>query len=232
MGVNLLPRSGKLCSFDCIYCECGWNRDGRTAEKMPDAAMVTEAMERSLAAFRQNGESIDTITFAGHGEPTLNPDFPEIMDATLLLRDRYFPEASVAVLSNALTLDKPDILASVRKADLPILKLDAPTTAQMRKMNRPNGNWTIEEVVGNLEKMEGSFIMQTMFLAGADPDYTVDPEALEAWFDIVRHLRPRRIMAYTLDRPAPQDGLQKLSVETIAGLLQPLLEEGFDIQIN
>lgn len=232
LGVNLLPRSGKLCSFDCIYCECGWNRDGRTSEKMPDAAAVARALEESLASFSRKGEKLDTITFAGHGEPTLNPAFPEIMDAAISLRDRYCPSASIAVLSNATTLDKPEILAAVRKADLPILKLDAPTTAQMCSMNRPNGNWTIEDIVSNLGKMNGDFIMQTMFLSGADPDYTVDEESLKAWFGIVRHLHPRRIMVYTLDRPAPQEGLEKLTVETMHELLLPLLEEGFDIQIN
>lgn len=232
LGVNLLPRGGKLCSFDCIYCECGWNRDGRTSEKMPDESTVVEALEESLSSFSRRRESVDTITFAGHGEPTLNPDFPGIMDATLRLRDRYCPGASIAVLSNALTLDKPEILAAIRKADLPILKLDAPTTAQMRSMNRPNGNWSISDIVANLEKMEGDFIMQTMFLSGADPDYTVDRKSLEAWFDIVRHLHPRRIMAYTLDRPAPMEGLQKIAVEKIHDLLLPLLEEGYDIQIN
>lgn len=232
LGVNLLPRSGKLCSFDCIYCECGWNSDGRTSEKMPSSAAVVAALEESLASFSRNGEKIDTITFAGHGEPTLNPAFPEIMDATVSLRNRYCPCASIAVLSNATTLDRPEILAAVRKADLPILKLDAPTTAQMRSMNRPNSNWTIEDIVLNLGRMNGDFIMQTMFLGGADPDYTVDKKALEAWFEIVRHLHPRRIMAYTLDRPAPQEGLKKLTVETMREILHPLLDEGFDIQIN
>ncbi|MCQ2166482.1 MAG: radical SAM protein [Bacteroidales bacterium] len=232
LGVNLLPQGGKLCNFDCIYCECGWNRDGRTSEKMPDAATVTSAMEKSLASFMQKGERIDTITFAGHGEPTLNPDFPQIMDATLELRDRYCPDASIAVLSNALTLDRPGVLSSLRKADLPILKLDAPTTAFMRAVNRPNVNVTVEEIVRNLEKMEGDFIMQTMFLTGAELDYGADREALEAWLDIVRRLHPRRIMAYTLDRPAPSEGLGKMDSAAIRRLLRPLLDEGFDIQIN
>ncbi len=232
LGVNLLPRSGKLCSFDCIYCECGWNRDGRTSERMPDAAAVARALEESLASFSLKGDKLDTITFAGHGEPTMNPAFPEIMDAAISLRDRYCPCASIAVLSNATTLDRPEILAAVRKADLPILKLDAPTTAQMYRINRPNGNWTIEDIVSNLEKMNGDFIMQTMFLGGADPDYSADGEALDAWAGIVRHLHPSRIMVYTLDRPAPQEGLEKLTVETMHELLLPLIEEGFDIQIN
>lgn len=231
LGVNLLPAGGKLCNFDCIYCECGWNRDGRTSEKMPDLAKVSEALDRSLYDFAERGAHIDTITFAGHGEPTLNPDFPAIIDATSELRDRYCPDTKIAVLSNGLTLDSPDIVAALRRTDMPIIKFDAPTTEQIRNINRPNGNWTVEDIVRNLETLKGDFVMQTMFLGGTDPDYTKDEVSLRKWCDIVRHLHPRKVMVYTLDRPAPSEGLTKLSVETMTALLRPLLDEGFEIGI-
>lgn len=220
-----------MCSFDCIYCECGWNKDGRTSEKMPSLAAVSEALERSLSGFRERGQHIDNITFAGHGEPTLNPDFPAIIDVTLELRDRYCPDTEIAVLSNALTLDKPEVVAALKKVESPIMKFDAPTTEQMRKMNRPNCPCTVEGIVKDLELFQGNFIMQTMFLGGADPDYTLDAEALEGWMNIVRKLHPRCVMVYTLDRPAPEEGLCKLSEETMKKLLQPLLDEGHDIRI-
>lgn len=231
LGVNLLPAGGKLCSFDCIYCECGWNKDGRTSEKMPALATVKEALERSLAGFKERGQHIDNITFAGHGEPTLNPDFPAIIDATIELRDKYCPDTGIAVLSNALTLDKEDIVAALKKVDSPIMKFDAPTTELMNEINRPNCPCTVESIVELLKVFNGAFIMQTMFLGGARPDYTVDKDALEGWMDIVRTLRPRSVMVYTLDRPAPAAGLRKLSNETMRTLLQPLLDEGLDIRI-
>ena len=127
LGINLLPRKGKLCNFDCIYCECGWNRDGRTDERLPDARELSEALEAKLLACKEEGVGIDSITFSGDGEPTLNPFFPEIIDITIALRDKYFPEAMVSVLSNATRIGKEEVFQALRKVDNPVLKIDAPS---------------------------------------------------------------------------------------------------------
>lgn len=231
LGVNLLPADGKLCNFDCIYCECGWNRDNAFVEPLPTAAQVKEALELKLSASSSAGEKIDSITFSGNGEPTLNPDFAEIIDITIALRDKYMPSAKVSVLSNATRCAIPEICSALRKVDNPILKLDAPADAAVALINRPQGSYHVEDVVRNLERFEGDFILQTMFLRSEDFDSS-DPAQLASWMDIVRRVSPREIMAYTLDREAPMPGLVKFTVEEMTNLLKPLVEEGFNVQIK
>ena len=231
LGINLLPTKGKLCNFDCIYCECGWNADGRSDTRLPSAAEVRSALEDKLAALMLEGRNVDSITFSGDGEPTLNPDFPRIVEDTVALRDIYFPGAVVTVLSNATRAGVPEVFDALRKVDNPVLKLDAPSDALVRVINRPAGAYSVGKVVSDLERFEGDFILQTMFLRSAEFD-SLSPEVLDGWMDIVRRLRPRKVMVYTLDRPAPQAGLEKIPVEAMRAAVQPLIDEGFDIQIN
>ena len=231
LGINLLPEKGKLCNFDCIYCECGWNKDGRGDTRIPTAEELRIALEAKLRACREGGERIDSITFSGDGEPTLNPAFPSIVDITLSLRDRLYPEAKVSVLSNATRLDDPAVFAALRKVDNPILKLDAADDASVRVVNRPQGRYRVADVVAGMRRFEGDFILQTMFLRGPGFDSSA-PEVLLPWMDVVRDLHPRKVMVYTLAREAPAQGLEAFTAEQMRILVRPLLEEGFDIQIN
>lgn len=231
LGINLLPRKGKLCNFDCIYCECGWNRDGRDDRTLPSGREVSEALNTALEECRIKGTPIDSITFSGDGEPTLHPEFPFIVDEVVRLRDRYFPESKVTVLSNATQVHRPEILQALRKVDNPIMKIDAAGTAGAKLINRPAPGYSVESVVEALKGFEGDFILQTMFLKAPFFDSS-DKENLEGWMNIVRSLRPRGIMVYTLDRPAPMEGLQKFTAEQMKAFVQPLLDEGFDIQIK
>ena len=230
LGVNLLPSDGKLCNFDCIYCECGWNRDGKVDEpRLPDADAVRRALEDSLKSCSAEGTVIDSITFSGNGEPTLNPHFPEIMDVTVELRDRYFPDAKISVLSNATMLRKKEVVEALKKADNPILKIDAATDEGAALINRPSGNYSVREVVDNLKSFGGDFILQTMFLRGEGFD-TADN--IDEWMDLVRELKPGEIMIYTIDRETPAKGLLKYSAEEMSILTKPLSDEGFVLQIR
>lgn len=231
LGVNLLPEKGKLCNFDCIYCECGWNADGRDDKIIPSAAKVRSALENKLSECLLEGVRIDSITFSGDGEPTLNPEFPRIVEDTLKLRDIYYPEAKVSVLTNATMIGRKDVSDALKKVDNPILKLDAPTSGLAGIINRPCGSYSVEDVVRNMKAFNGDFILQTMFLRSADFDSSA-PEVLQPWMDIVRRLRPREIMVYTIDRPTPQEGLCKFTAEEMHSLVQPLIDEGFKIQIK
>lgn len=231
LGINLLPVNGKLCNFDCIYCECGWNADGRADNRIPTAAQVRSALEDKLAECMLAGTPIDSITFSGDGEPTLNPDFPKIIEDTVALRDIYYPEAKVSVLSNATMIGRKEIVEALKKVDNPILKIDAPTTGLASRINRPYSGYSVDSVVKALKAFDGNFILQTMFLRSDDFDSS-SPEVLDAWMDIVRELRPRQIMVYTIDRPTPQSNLQKFTAEQMRSLVQPLVQEGFDIQIK
>ena len=194
LGINLLPQGGKVCNFDCIYCECGWNADGRGDRVLPTAEDVRKALTEKLVACHEAGTPIDSITFSGDGEPTLNPDFPEIVDLTLELRDKYYPAAKVSVLSNATKTWRKGVFEALRKVDNPILKLDAATDAQARLVNQPLGDYHVE--------------------------------------DIVRRLKPREVMVYTIDRETPMKGLRKYTVEEMRALVQPLIDEGYKLQIK
>ena len=231
LGINLLPTKGKICNFDCIYCECGWNADGRDDTKLPSAAEVRSALEAKLADILLEGTQVDSITFSGDGEPTLNPDFARIIDDTIALRDIYCPQAKVSVLTNATKLLSDTVFGALRKVDAPILKLDAPTDERARKINGALPSFRVDDVGKGMKRFEGDFILQTMFLKSDDFD-SLEPQMLAKWMDIVREIRPRLIMAYTIARPTPQSGLSAYSAAQIREALKPLEDEGFKIQIN
>ena len=231
LGINLLPVNGKICNFDCIYCECGWNKDGREDTRIPSAKELRDALLQKLISLSEQKVVIDSITFSGDGEPTLNPEFAEIIDITLQLRDQFYPEARISVLSNATRVDKPEILEALKKVDNPIMKIDAPTNELIAKINRPTGEYDIKRVVESLRGFDGNFILQTMFLKSDDFDSSA-PQVLNGWMNIVRALHPREIMVYTIDRPTPQEGLKKFTPEEMRHLVAPIIQEGFQVQIK
>lgn len=231
LGINLLPVNGKICTFDCIYCECGWNKDGRGDTRLPEASEVHEALETKLKQLATEGTPVDSITFSGDGESTIHPGFPQIIEDTIKLRDRYYPKAKVSVLSNATQVHRPEIFAALCKVDNPIMKIDAPTNALAEKINHPAPGYDVTRVVEALKQFKGDFVLQTMFLKSKDFDSS-SPEVLNGWMDIVRLLKPREVMAYTIDRPTPEEGLQKFTVEEMSAFLKPLIEEGFNLQIK
>lgn len=231
LGINLLPEEGKLCNFDCVYCECGWNKDGRNDKRLPLPEELRTALEAKLKECRDGGIGIDSITFSGDGEPTLNPHFAEMIDITLELRDRYFPGTVVSVLSNATRIFRDDVRAALMKVDNPILKLDAASDALAVKINQPACDYSVADIVSGLKAFNGNFILQTMFLRFPGFD-SLEPGNLTAWMNIVRELRPREVMVYTLAREAPAEGLEKFSVEQMREAVRPLIDEGFDIQIK
>ena len=231
LGVNLLPSKGKLCNFDCVYCECGWNKDGIAERVFPRLEEVKAALEEKMSKAASEGVPVDSITFSGNGEPTMNPDFPEIIDVTLELRDRYFPDAKVSVLSTATLIGRPAVAEALMKVDNPILKIDASSDSLIAQINKPVGRYRLDEVVEAMMKFEGRFVLQTMFLKSPDFD-TAEPDALEKWMEIVRKVKPREIMVYTIDRETPDKSLAKYTVEEMTAFVQPLIDEGFRIQIR
>lgn len=231
LGINLLPEKGKICTFDCIYCECGWNKDGRDDTQLPTAERVRKALEAKLQECQASRIPIDSITFSGDGEPTINPEFPQIIDDTIRLRNQYYPDSKITVLSNATMVHKPEVFAALRKVDNPTMKIDAPTNELAERINHPAPGYNINKVLEALQRFEGDFILQTMFLRSKDFDSS-SPEVLNGWMDIVRLLKPREVMVYTIDRPTPEEGLQKFTVEEMRALVQPLMDEGFAVQIK
>ena len=229
LGINLLPQEGKVCNFDCVYCECGWNKDGLGDRRLPTAEDVRLALIAKLEECRAAGTPIDSITFSGDGEPTLNPEFSRIVNLTQQLRDQYYPAAKVSVLTNGTRLWHEPVFQALIKVDNPIVKLDAPTDAQVALVNRPVGPYSVERVVNGMRRFEGNFILQTMFLRG--PGWATE-QWVEPWMEIVRDVKPREIMVYTIDRETPLKELSKYTVEEMRGLVQPLIDEGFNVQIK
>ena len=219
LGVNLLPLESKLCNFDCIYCECGWNRDNRSEKPRFNVREdVREALREVLAKMREEGALPDVITFAGNGEPTMHPDFESIIEDTIALRDEFAPEAKVSVLSNATQLHREGVVRALHRVDNAILKLDSAIDATAHIINFPQGNYSVERVVEQLKKFGNDFVLQTMFLRGeyngVPIDNTLEREFL-AWAAVVEHLRPRSVMVYSIDRATPCHTLEKVSREEL-----------------
>ena len=231
LGINLLPEKGKICNFDCIYCECGWNKDGRDDTVLPTAEKVRNDLERMLKRLVAEGTPVDSITFSGDGEPTLNPDFVQIIDDTVRLRNEYCPKAKVSVLSNATRVHIPSVFEALRKVDNPIMKIDAPTNELVELINQPAPGYDVKRVVEALKAFNGDFVLQTCMLRSDDFDSS-KPEVIDGMLDIVRLLRPREWMVYTIDRPTPMQGVRKFSPDEMRALVQPLIDEGFCIQIK
>ncbi len=225
LGINLLPERGKICNFDCIYCECGWNRDGRNDTVLPTAEKVRTDLERMLVKLVKEGTPVDSITFSGDGEPTLNPEFPQIIDDTLRLRDQHYPQAKVSVLSNATRVHLPQVFNALRRVDNPIMKIDAPTNELIEKINMPAPGYDVARVIEALKRFEGDFVLQTCMLRGNGFDSS-RPEVVEGMMDIVRLLRPREWMVYTIDRATPMQGLEKFSPAEMKALVRPIIDEG------
>lgn len=230
LGVNLLPYDGKLCSFDCIYCECGFNRDFRTKTKLPDRENVRAALEDKLLQLQKEGVTPDVITFAGNGEPTMHPEFQGIIDDTLLLRDRYFPHAKISVLSNGLHLNKKEVFDAMKKIENPILKLDSAFDETARQIDRPNAaTYSVSQQVERYSLFQGDFILQSMFLRGHFEGRIVDntsDEEVSAWLGLVRRLRPREVMIYTIDRETPARELEKAPKEVLQEIARKVEELG------
>ena len=231
LGVNVLPTTGKLCNFDCVYCECGWNKDGKGDNVFPCFQEVAQALEEKMSRLSSEGTPVDSITFSGNGEPTMNPDFAQIVEVTLRLRDKYYPKAVVSVLSNATLAWREDVFQALSKVDNAILKLDAGTDELVEAVNKPVGSYSVDKVVESLARFDGRFVLQTMFVRSNDFD-TTGLDALNRWMNIVRKVSPREIMIYTIDRETPDKTLQKYTVEEMKSFVQPLLDEGFEIQIR
>ena len=231
LGVNVLPTKGKLCNFDCIYCECGWNKDGVSDKRFPCLAEVEAALEKRLAELSQDDVPVDSITFSGNGEPTINPDFSAIVDATVRLRNQFYPSAKISVLSNATMLGREDVFEALKKVDNPILKIDASSDELISKINKPQGAYSLSKVIERLKAFDGNFVLQTMFLRSEDIN-AQEADALAAWIEIVRDLKPREVMVYTIDRETPDKTLRKYSVEEMQAFVRPLVDDGFNVQIR
>lgn len=236
LGVNLSPSDGKICTFDCLYCEAGFNAQGPGTTGLPSRESVKTLLEQKLQSMKAEGIALDTITFSGNGEPTVHPDFALIVDDVLTLRDFYYPQAVVSVLCNSTMLSKPDIVAALMKVDNAILKLDSAIEATMRAIDRPASTaFNVADVVERLATIGNRCIVQTMMLRGEYEGHKVDnttPTEIEALAEAYRRIRPREVMLYSIDRKTPAEQLQKIPREELDRIADIFRADGIKVQVN
>ena len=233
LGVNLMPSDGKVCSFDCIYCEAGYNAQGTGKSGLPSREKVREDLEKKLSDMHYNGDSLDVITFSGNGEPTLHPYFAGVIDDTLALRDRFYPDAKVSVLTNSTRIFDPAVAEALKKVDNNILKLDSAINPTMRLIDAPvSKEFTVERVVEALKQFKGTGVIQTMLLRGEHNGQHVDnttPEEVDALIKAYKEIAPKEVMLYSLDRSTPEEKLKKVEKEELDRIADQVREAGINV---
>ena len=229
LGINLLPADGKVCSFDCIYCECGFNKDHRPTLPQPSRQEVARKLEAKLQEMQAGGQLPDVLTFAGNGEPTCHPHFAEIIDDTIRLRNLYCPKAKVCVLSNSTFIHRQQVHDALMRVDDNILKLDTVDPHYIYKVDRPNGTYDVNAIIERMKAFNGHIIIQTMFMRGECNGASVDntgEEFVGPWLDTVKSINPQQVMVYTIDRETPAPGLEKASREQLDAIRDRVIAAG------
>ena len=221
LGVNLSPLDGKVCSFDCLYCEAGFNAQGTGTTGLPRREEVARLLREKLAAMRANGE------------PTLHPEFAGIVDDTIAARNEFFPEVKISVLTNSTRLSSPEVCDALRRVDNNILKLDSAIESTMRKIDRPvSASFTAAGVIEQLKQFAGSGIIQTMFLRGPGIDNTSDAE-VNALIEAYKAIAPREIMIYSIDRKTPDETLRRIEPDELRRIGDRIAAEtGLPVQVS
>ena len=240
LGINLQPADGKVCTFDCIYCECGFNSDHRPTLPRPSRQLVAQKLEEQLQKMVAEGQLPDVLTFAGNGEPTGHPHFAEIIDDTIRLRDQYCPNAKVCVLSNSTMIHRPEVHDALMRVDDNILKLDTVDPTYINKVDRPTGHYDVQQIIEHMKSFHGHIIIQTMFMRGTlnvqsskfkvqSSTFNVDntgEEFVGPWLEVVKQIKPQQVMVYTIDRETPAQGLEKASREQLDAIRDRVIAAG------
>ena len=235
LGINCLPADGKLCSFDCIYCECGFNEERRPASKMPTREALLSALETKLQQMAAEKALPDSLTFAGNGEPTMHPEFPAIIAGTLALRAKYCPQARVSVLTNATRILRDDIFETLLKVDTPLLKLDSVNLSYIKHVDRPTSHYPLEALLERMAAFKGHAWIQTLFMQGHYEDQSVDnttEDYVGPWLEALSRIQPAGVAIYTLDRDTPAKGLKKADKATLDGIARRVEALGLHAQVS
>jgi len=237
LGINLLPATRKVCNFNCIYCECGWTKNtNKLAGKFPSRKEVYDALNAKLSEMKAMNQAPDVITYAGNGEPTLHPDFSGIIDDSIKLRNKYFPESKIAVLSNSTAIAKPSVREALLKVDNNILKLDSAFDLTVKIHNQPSVNIKVDELIENLKGFNGRLIIQTLFLRGVYEGKIIDnttPAEIEAWLRAIGKIRPAEVMIYTISRDTPEGGkLNKVPVGELRNIAEKVKKLGIETRVS
>ena len=234
LGVNLLPVDSKLCNFNCIYCECGWTVGG-TKPRFNSREDVRRLLGEKLREMTAAGTPPDVITFAGNGEPTMHPEFEQIIGDTIALRDEICPETKVSVLSNATMIGRESVRRALSRVDNNILKLDSTFDATVRLIDDPQGSYSVARTVENMKLFDGRLIVQTMFVRGEYDGQRVDnttEREVSAWLELVDGIRPQKVMIYTIDRDTPCETLEKVPVDDLRRIAERVEALGIECSVS
>jgi len=235
LGINLVPVNRKICTFNCIYCECGWTNDRHLpSEGFPSRELLAQSLQSKLVELRTEGSLPDALTYAGNGEPTLHPEFAGIIDDTIRIRNEYSPESKIVVLSNATLAHRDGIKEALYRADRNILKLDTGIDETFRLLNQPPESITLENIIGNLKLFDRNLIIQTLFIRGSYEGRIIDnttEEELSALLALYNEIRPFEVQAYTIARDTPISSLNKVSVEELEAIAVRIQELGIEVSV-
>ncbi|MBT3209839.1 MAG: radical SAM protein [Bacteroidetes bacterium] len=236
LGINLLPNDSKFCNYNCIYCECGWtNSQDKFKKNLPSREKVKLELSKKLADMKQNQNNLDVITFAGNGEPTIHPDFAEIIDDTIEERNQHFPNARIAVLSNATMIKNQKVYDALHKVDDNILKIDSAFQETNLLFNNPLRKFDLKNHISNLKTFKKNLTIQTMFLHGTYENRIVDnttEKEIAAWIDIIKDIKPKRVMIYTIHRDTPSSGLEKVPIEKLNQIAEMVRLLNIEVQVS
>lgn len=234
LGINLLPQTHKICTFNCVYCECGWNPENTVEKtKLPKKEDFEKVLEKRLKEIAGTTEEPDSITFSGNGEPTLHPEFADIIDITIRLRNKYVPKAVISVLSNGTMLHKEEVFKALSKIDNNIMKIDAGSIDMIQNINMPNVKIDLNRYIQDLQRFNGKVIIQTLFLRGNHNGNRIDnttEEEISLWIDYIKKIKPRKTMIYAIDRSTPEKDLKKLTVAELENIADNVRALGFEVE--
>lgn len=234
LGVNLLPLDNKICNFNCIYCECGWTDLKKKSVRFIDAETIITAAEQQFKLLADRNVKIDNITFAGNGEPTMHPNFGEIIHTISILRDKYLPGIPITLLSNGALIGKKNVINGLQYADKLILKLDAGTDEMFNKIDMPLGQKKLANYVSQIKKLNNPVTIQTMFLKGSCNGINIDnsqPAEVEKWLELLQEISPAEVQIYTLDREPPAQTLIKISETELNRISRKVEQKGIKSKV-
>lgn len=229
LGINILPVNGKLCNFNCVYCQYGSTHG--TWEKLlqsdswPSKEIVLSELENSL---RSRESAPDYLTLAGNGEPTIHPQFPELVDGIIELRDRYTPGSKTAILSNASLLLSPAVKRALMKLDAKILKLDCGNEMLFLKYNRPIMHVNFDALLQELKDLK-DITIQTLFTGGEHGN--VGQASLGPWLQRIKEISPAMVQIYSLDRDCEDRTLIPVSKDKLIDIQQQLRKLGVPSEV-
>lgn len=235
LGMNLLPVSYKYCTFNCVYCECGWTFDqSKSKIKLPTRIDIITALEARLKEMLKSNQTPDNITFAGNGEPTVHPEFDKIIDDTIELRNQYFPETGIAVLSNASQLHKPKVFNALNKIEHNVLKLDSVIEETFQMINQPAPGIKIEKIIEQIKAFDGNQVVQTLFIRGTHNgrqfDNTTEKE-VNSWLNTLLEIRPKYVMIYPIERDTPLHSLEKITETELNAIANRVEDAGIHAKV-